>query len=201
MIIKSKIDGSVLWDNDELRGAQLCYADLAGVDLRGADISHADLRGADLSRARLQGIRADGANFFRVTLLNADLYNAHLSGASFVQADLRYAGLSRANLFDANFEEADFFGAQMDHAIFRDANLGGYIGKVHKLLAVVSRSDGYQFAGFLTNRGELGILAGCQNRLLASYREHVKTYADAHKIEETSAILDFLERRYNAEKP
>ena len=49
-------------DGANLRGANLCGADLRGADLRGANLCGADLRGADLGCADLDGADLRGAN-------------------------------------------------------------------------------------------------------------------------------------------
>ena len=74
-----------------LRGADLCGADLReanlrGADLYGADLREANLRGADLYRANLCGADLRGAD-----LCGADLYRANLRGADLCGADLRGA--------------------------------------------------------------------------------------------------------------
>ena len=152
---------------------------------------------------------AHGANLFRANLRGADLGGAYLRDADLRSADLRGADLRSANLGDANLRGANLHGADLGSANLQDAdlrgaNLRGAVNGVKKLLSAVSRSDGYTFLGFITEAGELGIIAGCQNRLLASYRKHVSEYEalgrSASQIEETTAILDFLERRFNAEK-
>lgn len=80
---------------------------------------------------------------------------------------------------------------------------GGAVAKVKKLVSAVLRTDGYMFFGFVKDDDSLGIVAGCQNRTLPSYRAHVKTdYLErsnsAAVIDETTTILDFLEKRHAA---
>jgi hypothetical protein len=130
------------------------------------------LSGADLSGADLSG---------------ADLSGAGLSGAILRGASLRGASL-RGNLKGADLTGADFSGA----------DLSGDVGRVKRLVGTVTRSDGFVFLGFEKEDGLLGVIAGCQNRTLSSYREHVMGYNLADKAAETNAILDFLESRLAA---
>ena len=80
----------------DLRGANLCDADLCDADLRGANLCDADLRGANLR----------GANLRDANLRDADLRDADLRGANLCDADLRGANLRDANLRDANLCDA-----------------------------------------------------------------------------------------------
>ncbi|EHZ3910447.1 pentapeptide repeat-containing protein [Salmonella enterica] len=71
-----------------LRGANLCDADMRDANLCGADLCDADLRGANLRDADLCGADLRDAN-----LRNANLRNANLRGANLRGADLRDANL------------------------------------------------------------------------------------------------------------
>ena len=84
-----------------LRGANLCDADLRGANLRGANLCDADLRGADLRGADLRGANLCGASLCSADLYGADLRGADLCGASLRGADLRGADLRGANLCGA----------------------------------------------------------------------------------------------------
>ena len=68
---------------DDLRGAELRWANFSWANLRWANLSWANLRGADLSWANLS---------------EANLRGADLSGANLSGADLIWANLSNANL-------------------------------------------------------------------------------------------------------
>jgi uncharacterized protein YjbI with pentapeptide repeats len=114
-------------------------------------------------------------------------------GKAVLKAISEHANLSGANLGGANLGGADLSGA----------NLGGAVSKVIKLVSTIQRSDGYTFFGFVKEDNSLGIVAGCQNRTLDSYRTHVKsTYPSrtngAALITETTDILDFMEKRHAA---
>jgi hypothetical protein len=93
-----------------LRGANLCEADLSGADLRGANLCEADLSGADLREANLR---------------EANLSRAKLRWANLSVVDLRWANLSKANLVGANLCGASLYGASLSGADLREANLGG----------------------------------------------------------------------------
>ncbi|EIW3447142.1 pentapeptide repeat-containing protein [Salmonella enterica] len=87
----------------DLRGANLCDADLRDADLRGANLCDADLRGANLYGANLCG-----ANLCDADLRGANLYGANLCGANLCDADLRGANLYGANLCDADLPDLTF---------------------------------------------------------------------------------------------
>ncbi|EBY7571525.1 pentapeptide repeat-containing protein [Salmonella enterica] len=77
----------------DLRGADLCDAELCDANLRGADLCGANLYGANLYGADLRGADLRGAN----------LYGADLRGANLCGANLRGADLYGANLPDLTF--------------------------------------------------------------------------------------------------
>ena len=88
MNIKEILDKHKKWllgeDGSEranLRGANLCDANLCGANLRGANLCDADLRGADLR----------GADLCDAYLRDADLRGANLRDADLRGADLRGA--------------------------------------------------------------------------------------------------------------
>ena len=60
------------------------------------------------------------------------------------------------------------------------------------LAARLTRSDGYEFFGWQTDKG-LIIRAGCRTMTLPEYRAHVLTYDNQGKIRETTRILDYIE--------
>jgi len=85
-------------------GARAVFAwkDLSGLDLRGKNLCDADLTGAILAGCDMRGVRLDHANLF-----GADLQNANLTDASMRRADLRGVCLRNANLTNADLFEAD----------------------------------------------------------------------------------------------
>jgi hypothetical protein len=103
MVEIKNIRGAVIhtFQEDSLRGADLCGADLVEADLRGGNLSDADLRGASLY----------GANLSRADLSRADLNRANLRRAA-----LREAYLNRADLSRADMNEADLCGADLREA-------------------------------------------------------------------------------------
>ncbi|EDB5291244.1 pentapeptide repeat-containing protein, partial [Salmonella enterica subsp. enterica serovar Corvallis] len=130
-----------------LRGADLCDANLRGANLRGAD-----LRGANLCDANLRGANLRGA----------DLRGANLCGANLRGADLRGANLCGANLCDANLCGANLCGANLC-----DANLCG--ADLPDLTFVIL---GEKYFISITN-GEY-VRAGCQNHTVEEWRKYSK---------------------------
>ena len=96
MDLKKILDEHLLWLNGEgggradLRGANLCNANLFGADLRGANLCGADLCNANLRGANLRGANLRGANLF-----GADLRGANLRGANLFGADLSCASMDQ----------------------------------------------------------------------------------------------------------
>ena len=108
-------------------------------------------------------------------------------------ADLRGAYLSEADLRGADLRGADLRGAYLSEADLDE-------GKISRLGARVTRNDGYEFFLWLLESGGHIIKAGCQSRTIASYREHVAAdYPNTARARETTAILDYLEVRLNAQ--
>ncbi|ELN7592190.1 pentapeptide repeat-containing protein [Salmonella enterica] len=136
----------------DLRGANLCGADLRGADLRGANLCGADLRGADLRGADLRGADLRGANLCDADLRGADLRGADLRGANLCGADLR-----GANLCGADLRGADLRGANLCDADLPD-------------LTFVILGEKYFIS--ITN-GEY-VRAGCQNHTVEEWRKYSK---------------------------
>jgi uncharacterized protein YjbI with pentapeptide repeats len=126
--------------------------------------SRADLSGADLSRA--------------------DLSDADLSGANLSGANLSGADLYGANLYGANLSGADLYGADL-----YGANLSG----AKHLVDGGQRVDGYRFVGWVKH-GVLMIRAGCRDMAAPEYRAHNAKRDNAELRDETTAILDHIER-------
>ncbi|EKA1052164.1 pentapeptide repeat-containing protein [Salmonella enterica subsp. enterica serovar Soerenga] len=91
-----------------LRGADLCDANLYGANLYGADLCDANLYGADLCDADLRGANLCGADLRGADLCDADLCGADLRGANLCDADLYGANLRGANLCDADLPDLTF---------------------------------------------------------------------------------------------
>ncbi|ECZ9315143.1 pentapeptide repeat-containing protein [Salmonella enterica subsp. enterica serovar Newport] len=67
-----------------LRGANLCDANLRDADLRGANLCDANLRDADLRGANLRDADLRGANLCDANLCDANLRDANLPDLTFV---------------------------------------------------------------------------------------------------------------------
>ena len=120
---------------------------------------------------------------------------ANLTGANLTGAYLTGANLTRANLTRADLTGADLTGAYLTRA-----NLSGH--KLIRKVAQLRRDDGYEFIGFAIEGGGLLIRAGCRTFLMPEFRTHVaKEYPDTPKAVETTAILDFIQARFDAQVP
>ena len=96
------------YDVENIRDADLSYADLRGADLGGADLRGANLTGADLRGAYLRGTDLRGADLGGADLTGTDLRDAILRGA-----DLTGAYLTRVDLTGANLTRVDLTGANL----------------------------------------------------------------------------------------
>jgi uncharacterized protein YjbI with pentapeptide repeats len=147
-----------------------------GLAVKWALENHANLDGASLDGASLVGASLD-----RASLVGASLDRANLDGASLVGARLDRARLDRANL-----DGASLAGASLDGA------------KIKRLAGRATRSDGYEFFGWLLDDDRRLIRAGCQTMTLDNYRARADGYGDAAKTAETVRILDYLEVCFKA---
>jgi uncharacterized protein YjbI with pentapeptide repeats len=191
LAVKVALKNGAFLSSANLVGADLPFADLSFADLSSADLSFADLYRANLSVAELSGADLSSALLSRADLSRADLSFANLSGAKLRGADLYRANLSRANLSDANQYGADLSGAKLSVADLSRAKIGDHV--IEKLVARATRSDGYEFLGFKTDKGTL-IRAGCRTMTVDEYRDHVaKEYPDTDKARETLEILKSIE--------
>jgi hypothetical protein len=107
----------------DLRGANLCEANLCGANLREAALCEANLREADLRGANLREANLRGANLRGANLREADLCEANLREADLRGANLRGANLREADLCEANLRGADLRGANLCEANLRGADL------------------------------------------------------------------------------
>ncbi|EIF3593475.1 pentapeptide repeat-containing protein [Salmonella enterica] len=146
----------------DLRGADLCDANLCGANLRGADLCDANLCGANLRGADLCDANLCGAN-----LRGADLYGANLCDANLCGANLRGADLYGANLYGADLRGANLCGADLYGADLRGANLCG--ANLPDLTFVIL---GEKYFISITN-GEY-VRAGCQNHTVEEWRKYSK---------------------------
>ena len=107
------------------------------------------------------------------------------------RANLYRASLAGASLAGANLNDASLDGARLDGARLVRARLDG--AKIKRLAGRATRSDGYEFFGWLLDDGRRLIRAGCQTMTLDNYRARAAGYGDAAKTAETVRILDYLE--------
>ena len=100
--------------SNEAKGerAYLINTDLSQADLRGANLC-----GADLKDANLRGVDLRGAILCGADLKDADLYGADLRGANLCGADLRGANLMDAYLSEADLKYANLYGAKNNYPI------------------------------------------------------------------------------------
>ncbi len=132
----------------------------------------------------------DIASMFR---LRVTVEMAVRDGARLVGASLDGASLDGASLVGASLD-----GARLDRASLVGARLGLFT--IKSCIARATRSDGYEFICWLTDKGVV-IKAGCQTKEgTDAYRAHIKAnYANRHNGEaltaETLAILDFFDAR------
>lgn len=108
--------GSIIFNNANLRGVDLSRLDLTGVILRGADLT-----GANLSRCDLSGVILSQAILQWADLEFAKLRDAVLSDASLRGADLTHADLSGAYLYDADLRGVCLHNADLTKARLWDA--------------------------------------------------------------------------------
>ena len=92
-------------------------------------------------------------------------------------------GGARANLARANLDGAYLAGAILD---------GAYLASQY-IVDGGQRRDGYRFVGWVKD-GVLMIRAGCRNMSVADYRDHNSKRDDANIRDETTSILDHIER-------
>ena len=113
---------------------------------------------------------------------------ANLAGANLADANLARADLAGANLARANLASADLARAYLAGANLADANLAS-----QHIIDGGQRIDGYRFVGWIKG-ADMMIRAGCRNLTLAEYRAHNAKREDVAMRDETSSILDHIER-------
>ncbi|WP_256594151.1 pentapeptide repeat-containing protein [Neisseria elongata] len=107
------------FEESQLDGVNLQYADLSVAKLQGANLDEAKLQGANLTLANLQG-----ATLILANLQGAHLFRADLQGAHLILADLQDANLIRAKMQNANLSGCDLFGWEQ----LKRVNDGGLTG-------------------------------------------------------------------------
>jgi len=141
---------------------------------------------------------ANGAYLWGADLRDADLRGANLRDADLRGANLWGADLRGANLRDANLRGADLWGANLWGANLRDAKNGD--DTLSARIAAAERIGGYGFILFRLQDGTHKVAAGCRWFTIPDYRAHVAAeYPDTDKARETLDILDFFEKRIEAQ--
>jgi uncharacterized protein YjbI with pentapeptide repeats len=121
---RDKIDLSYI----DIRGVNLCGANLKKINLQQSILYRANLIGANLENANLCGAILTAANFSDANLTHANLCGAILSAANLCGTNLTHADLRNANLFLANLQGANLNGANLDRANLREADFWGKKG-------------------------------------------------------------------------
>ncbi|MEM6754131.1 MAG: pentapeptide repeat-containing protein [Cyanobacteria bacterium P01_C01_bin.38] len=105
----------------DIRGANLCGANLKKVNLGQSILYRANLIDANLENANLKGAVLSAANLKGANLAWANLSGAILNAANLYGTNLTHADLRCANLFLANLQQANLSGANLDGANLREA--------------------------------------------------------------------------------
>ncbi len=105
----------------DIRGANLCGANLKNFDLGQSILYRANLIDANLQNANLNGAVLSAANLNGANLAWANLTGAILNAANLYGTNLNHADLRCANLFLANLQQANLSGANLDGANLREA--------------------------------------------------------------------------------
>ena len=118
---------------------------------------------------------------------------AHLAAVAWANGGtLRGADLAGANLWRADLGGADLRGANLWRADLGSDTLAAYVTSV-------DRGD-YEFRLFHLADGSAKVMAGCRWMTILDYRAHVAAgYPDTDKARETLAILDYFEKRIEAQ--
>ena len=111
------------FSNTDLRGIDLCGANLSNAELYNVNLSGSDLRNANLSWADLRKANLSGADLSDADLHSSDLRNANLSNTVLNRAKLWCTSLSNSNLNSADLIWADLRGADLHSSDLRNANL------------------------------------------------------------------------------
>lgn len=130
-------------------------------------IKHRDA-GAVLFEGRFASMREcaeaavkNGASLYGASIYGADLRDANLARANLARASLYGARLYGANLYGANLAGADLDGADLDGANLTGAKLRDGCIATGAPLRRATRSDGYEFFLWPTDKG-LRVNAGCR---------------------------------------
>ncbi len=109
----------------DIRGVNLCGANLKKINLQQSILYRANLIDANLENANLKGAVLSAANLKGANFAYANLCGAILNAANLYQTNLTHADLRCANLFLANLLQANLSGANLDGANLREAEFSG----------------------------------------------------------------------------
>jgi hypothetical protein len=121
----------------DLRGVNLCRANLRWAHLGGADLQDARLEETNLTKADLSGANLLMANLRRADLSEANLTEAGLGLAKATEANLRNAMLSSTSLLASNLNGAELMGAKLYNTDFTNATLKG--ADLHQAVAQMAQ--------------------------------------------------------------
>ncbi|HKR66145.1 MAG TPA: pentapeptide repeat-containing protein [Thermoanaerobaculia bacterium] len=121
-----------VWNDTDMKGADLTFVLLSDRQFDEIDLSEADLRRASLARTTLSGaklkkVKCDEFTFFSgATLPRCDFTDATLSGTHFEDADLSHCTFGAADLKSAKFSaKTKFLEAKLEGAKFDGNDLSG----------------------------------------------------------------------------
>ena len=176
-----------------LKGANLC-----GANLRDANLCGANLCGANLRDAYLYGANLCGADLRDANLRGAYLYGANLRGADLRDADLRDANLCGANLRDVRYNE------QTAYYAMQCPEKGAYIGYKKaegKIVELEIQADAKRSSA--TTRKCRASKAKVLSITSIDGKEHFKKAKSSrdnsfvYRVGETVEVKDFDEDRWN----
>ena len=98
-----------------LKGVDLCEANLSHAYFGGADLSNSKLLEVNLAAAIITGVNMSHVFLWRANLTGANLWSSDLSGANLASSNLSNAELVHANLSNSTLSEANLTAAQLVH--------------------------------------------------------------------------------------
>ena len=107
----------------DLRGADLCEAQISNADLSRAMFHHANLSGIHLANTDLTEASFSHANLSKTQFFNVSFTGARLSWANLSGAMLQDTEMVRMNLHNVSLSGANLGGANLSGSILQDAKL------------------------------------------------------------------------------
>ena len=100
------------FDESDLRGVDLRYANLFGADLsktnlNGAKLGHTNIKNANFNGANLVGVNLSNMDLTGTVLTNSNLAGVNLSGVDLSNKDLTGTILTQSNLTEVNLDGVD----------------------------------------------------------------------------------------------